>query len=76
MLSSRQNDIRCIGNIGKLSEEIEDEYIFWNIVVKLRLSPSEVDKWTLDEMRKANAVMDMQQDYKSAFRVLYEDRGN
>ena len=46
--------------------------MFWNIVVNLRMPPSEVDSWTLEEMRKATAVMDMKQDFKSAWNAFYD----
>ena len=46
--------------------------MFWNLVVNLRLSPSELDTWTLDEMRKATALLDMRQDYKSAWNAFYD----
>lgn len=72
MLTSRQKDLDAIGSIGHLSQAVEEEYIFWNIVVSLRLPPSEVDKWTLDEMRKATAVMDMRQDIKAAWNAFYD----
>ncbi|SHL42471.1 hypothetical protein SAMN05720470_10847 [Fibrobacter sp. UWOV1] len=72
MLTSRQNDFNDLGLIGHLSQAVEDEYIFWNLVVNLRLSPSELDTWTLDEMRKATALLDMRQDYKSAWNAFYD----
>lgn len=72
MLSSRQNDFNVLGIIGHLSQAVEDEYMFWNLVVNLRLSPSELDTWTLDEMRKATALLDMRQDYKSAWNAFYD----
>ncbi|WP_175549849.1 hypothetical protein [Fibrobacter sp. UWOV1] len=40
--------------------------------MNLRLSPSELDTWTLDEMRKATALLDMRQDYKSAWNAFYD----
>ena len=72
MLSSRQKDFNDLGIIGHLSQAVEDEYMFWNLVVNLRLSPSELDTWTLDEMRKATALLDMRQDYKSAWNAFYD----
>lgn len=72
MLEDRKTDMAGLGNIGQLSQAIEDEYIFWNIVVSLRLSPSEVDTWTLEEIKKVSAVLDMQQDYKSAWKKYFD----
>lgn len=72
MLTSRQKDFNDLGIIGHLSQAVEDEYMFWNLVVNLRLSPSELDTWTLDEMRKATALLDMRQDYKSAWNAFYD----
>ncbi len=72
MLTSRQKDFNDLGIIGHLSQAVEDEYMFWNLVVNLRLSPSEIDTWTLDEMRKATALLDMRQDYKSAWNAFYD----
>jgi hypothetical protein len=72
MLSSRQKDFNDLGIIGHLSQAVEDEYMFWNLVVNLRLSPSEIETWTLDEMRKATALLDMRQDYKSAWNAFYD----
>ena len=76
MLSSRQSDLNRMGEIGHLSKEVDDEFLFWNLVVTLRMSPSEVDTWTLDEMRKATALLNMRQDYKSAIDTLYEPERN
>lgn len=72
MLATRQKDFSELGVIGHLSQDVDDEYIFWNLVVGLRLSPSEVDTWTLEEMRKATALLDMRQDYKSAWNAFYD----
>lgn len=72
MLTTRQRDFNNLGMIGHLSDSVEDEYMFWNIVVNLKMSPSEVDNWTLEEMRKATAIMDMRQDFKSAWNAFYD----
>ena len=42
------------------------------LVCSLRLSPSEVDRWSLDEMRKAGAFLSMQTDYKRIWTVYYD----
>lgn len=72
MLASREKDFVDLGIIGHLSQAVEDEYMFWNLVIALRLSPSEIDTWTLDEMRKATALLEMKQDYKSAWNAFYD----
>lgn len=72
MLETRRKDFNELGVIGQLSQEVEDEYMFWNLVVGLRLPPSELDTWTLEEMRKATAIIDMRQDYKSAWNAFFD----
>lgn len=57
-----------------MSEGFESEYGFWRVVMEKGLSASEVDTWDLEDIDKANAYLDMAEDYKTAFHELYEDR--
>lgn len=44
--------------------------MFWNLVVNLRISPNNLEEWTLGEMRSVSAIMEMRQDYKKAWDVI------
>jgi hypothetical protein len=55
-----------------MSDGLRSEYQFWRIVRDLKLSPESVDRWTLHDIRRANAFLDMSQDYKSAWHAFYE----
>lgn len=66
------DDFSRLGEIGTTSETMDAQSIFWRIVVNLHFSPSEVDKWTLDEMRIASDYMSMQNDYMEAFSTLMD----
>lgn len=57
-----------------MSEGFEAEYGFWRVVMEKGLPPSEVDTWDLEDLDKANAYLDMGEDYKTAFHELYEHR--
>lgn len=72
MLTERRDNFNKLGGIGHLTGDVEDEYMFWNLVVTLRLPPSELDRWTLGEMRKATAVLDMKNDFSLAYQKLGE----
>lgn len=55
-----------IGKVGHLSEDLQTEWPFWRLVLDLKLSITEVDKWSLNEVYRANALLDMQDDYEDA----------
>lgn len=71
MNNSDDEDSDELGRIGYMSDEMTTEAPFWRLVCSLRLSPSEIDRWTLDEMRKACAFLTMQNDYKRIWSVFY-----
>lgn len=64
-------DSKELGVVGTLSDEMTTEALFWRLVCNLRLSLKEVDSWTLGEMRKADAYMSMQNDYKRIWPTYY-----
>lgn len=72
MLSKDEKDSKELGLVGTMSDEMLTEALFWRLVCNLRLSPSEMDKWTIGEMRKADAFLSMQTDYKRVWLVYFE----
>lgn len=72
MLAKDEKDSKGIGLVGTMSDEMLTEALFWRLVCNLRLSPSEIDKWTIGEMRKADAFLSMQTDYKRVWPVYFE----
>lgn len=72
MLADDEEDNIGIGCVGFLSDRLLSESLFWRIVCSLRLSPFEVDKWTLTDMRMAAAYLDMQNDYKRIWNPYFE----
>ena len=74
ILTERRDAYAKVGTIGRLSQRIEDEFLFWQLVVSLRLPPDELDKWTLGDMRSAAAVMDMRNDYSLAYQKMMETK--
>ena len=72
MLSKDEKDSKELGLVGTMSDEMLTEALFWRLVCNLRLSPSEMDKWTIGEMRKADAFLSMQTDYKRVWPVYFE----
>ena len=65
-------DSKTLGKVGEMAESLESEYGFWRLVTGLRLSPNEVDTWDLEDIDKANAVMTMNEDYKSAYHEMMD----
>ena len=74
MLQDDARDEDELGEIGHFSEKIAGEAMFWRLVCTIHMPPAELDRWTLGEMRSANAFLNMQQDYKRAWSSLYEMR--
>lgn len=72
MLAEDEEDSEGLGNVGFLSDRLSTEAPFWRLVCNLRFSPSELDKWTLEEMRMATAYMDMQNDYKRVWQPYFD----
>lgn len=72
MLSKDEADSKGLGTVGTLSDDMVTEALFWRLVCNLRLSPKEIDSWKLGEMRKADAYMAMQMDYKRIWTVYYD----
>lgn len=72
MTDDDKSDSEGLGVVGTLSDEMITEALFWRLVCNLRLSLKEVDSWTLGEMRKADAYLTMQNDYKRIWPSYYE----
>ena len=75
MVEGDAKDSEGLGVVGTLSDEMTTEALFWRLVCNLRLSLKEVDSWTLGEMRKADAYMSMQNDYKRIWSPYYDMQG-
>lgn len=77
MLADDEEDADGLGVVGFASDTLTTEAVFWKLVVNLHLPPSEVDKWTLEEMRLASAYMDMQADYRRIWSPYFDmKKGN
>lgn len=74
MSGEDDDDAEGIGLVGMMSEKLASEAMFWRVVIGARQSLSEVDKWTLGEMRLAIAYMDMQNDYKRVWKPYYDSK--
>lgn len=72
MLSDDEDDSEGLGVVGYFSQKMTTESLFWRVVCNLRLPLSEVDRWTLGEMRMAGAYMEMQNDYKRIWSPYYD----
>lgn len=72
MTDDDKSDSKGLGVVGTMSDEMITEALFWRLVCNLRLSLKEVDSWTLGEMRKADAYLTMQNDYKRIWTPYYE----
>lgn len=72
MTDDDKSDSEGLGVVGTMSDEMITEALFWRLVCNLRLSLKEVDSWTLGEMRKADAYLTMQNDYKRIWTPYYE----
>ena len=72
MLSEDEEDSEGLGTVGFFSDRMTTEALFWRLVCNLRLSPSEIDKWPLSDMRMADAYMAMQNDYKRIWSPYYD----
>lgn len=74
MLADDEDDTEGLGVVGYMSDKMTSEAQFWRLVCFLRLSLSEVDKWTLGEMRMANSYLNMQNDYKRIWSSYFDLR--
>lgn len=74
MLGKDEQDSNDLGRVGFMSEQMKTEAPFWRLVCTLRLSPKELDTWTLNEMRMADSFMAMQMDYKRIWGFFYENQ--
>lgn len=72
MLAEDEEDSEGLGVVGTFSDEMTTEALFWRLVCNLRLSLTELDGWTLGEMRKADAYLSMQNDYKRIWSPYYD----
>jgi hypothetical protein len=63
----RQQELEKIGEVGTLSEELEDEWLLWRIWLTGLASLRELkEDWTYVELLKGNAVLDMRDAYETA----------
>jgi len=54
--------------VGTLDEELTLEAPYWRMVAIHGIT--EVDTWDWEEIEKANALIDMDQDFQTAFRSM------
>lgn len=56
--------------MGDLDEELQEEYPIWRIVMSGKgVSLSDIEYWTLEDVEKFNALLDMEQDHQDAHRM-------
>lgn len=72
MLADDEDDSDGLGVVGTPSDQLATEALFWRLVCTLRLSPREIDTWTLGEMRLASAFLQMQNDYKRIWTPYFD----
>lgn len=64
-----------LGEIGTLEGSASDDFVIWAIVIEAKVPLSDIeDNWTFDRMQAFMAVRQMRQDYRSAWRKLYEKK--
>jgi hypothetical protein len=51
-----------------MSPELEAEYPFWRLILDVGLPKEDVEEWSLEDVLRANDILDMKQDYKLADR--------
>lgn len=49
---------------------MDDEWALWRIVRDAHIPLSELDKWSLDDIRKFNSILDMGNSYETAIRGM------
>lgn len=67
-----------------MDRSVQGRWEIMRLVVDLHLPLSEVEKWDLDDIRQANAILDMRQDHEAALdafnaaqiRLKEKGRGN
>jgi hypothetical protein len=57
-----------------MSEEMFNEYGFWRLVTEKSISITELDTWTLEDIDKANAMLDMASDWQSAYMEMLDHK--
>lgn len=55
-----------------MSESLEAEYLFWRLVTEKGFSPHELDTWDMEEIERANAMLDMSSDWQTAYQEYGE----
>ncbi len=55
-----------------MSPDLEAEYLFWRLVTEKGFSPHELDTWDMEEIERANAMLDMSSDWQAAFQEYGE----
>ena len=56
-----------IGKIGDLRPDLDGEWPIWRLVLEAHQPLSEVLRWDLEDVRKANALLDMRAAHSAAF---------
>lgn len=51
---------------------MEAEWPVWKLVVEKGISLTEIDRWDLEDIWKAHAIMEMKQDYANAVSAYEE----
>jgi len=60
-----------MGNIGKMAPEVEEEWVFWEVVGDLK-SMEEILKWDIDDVFRYHSLMLQKRDYERAIRTKME----
>lgn len=66
--------INIIGNIGKLNNEIEDEWMVWRIVKEDLSLYACIDKMDFKDLCILNAILDMKYDNEKAVSSYYDEK--
>lgn len=61
-----RKDELALGKVGEFHSALEDEWQVWRLVRARVATLSELHSWDLDDLAKANALLDAQEDYEAA----------
>ncbi|MHA1169313.1 MAG: hypothetical protein ACTSRU_15920 [Candidatus Hodarchaeales archaeon] len=68
--------------MGTLEKEFEEEWLVWRIIKEsnYQISREQIEtEWSLDDVFKVNALLDMEQDYQTAdsgLQAMKQDKTN
>ncbi|MFX0205155.1 MAG: hypothetical protein ACFFDT_04155 [Candidatus Hodarchaeota archaeon] len=60
--------------MGELTEEVNNEWPVWRLIFDGGQTLEEVDSWDYEDIMKANAILDMRDDYGTAIRQYNIDK--